>query len=154
MKIKPIEKLREICDEVAQSVGVKVADVEFKQGKTPTLTIYITNDGVMDLDMCEKFHRAIDAPLDDFDLTYGEAYTLNVSSLGIDWPFKTDEHFISHIGQRVEVKLKDSRRGKKFYDGILASYTGDAITLKVDEKNTYTIYLKNVVNVKDYIDFE
>ena len=73
--------------------------------------------------------------------------------MGIDRPFKTEKDFLSHIGQRVEVKLYASIRGKKFYDGILTSYDGNSITLKVDEKTTFTIELKNVVKVNEYIDF-
>ena len=132
----------------------EVCEVEFKQGKNPSLTVYIDKNGGVDLDTCEQFHRAIDLPLDEFDPTYGNPYTLNVSSLGADRPFKTDADFNSHIGERVEVKLINSIQGKKFYDGILMSYSGDSITLKVNEKTTYTIYLKNVVKVNEYIDFE
>ena len=84
---------------------------------------------------------------------FGEAYTLNVSSLGIDRPFKTDKDFLSHIGERVEVKLYSSIRGKKFYDGILTGYDKQTITLKVDEKTTFTIEMKNVVKVNEYVDF-
>ena len=61
---------------------------------------------------------------------------------------------MSHIGKRVEVKLYASMKGKKFYDGILLSYNKEAITLKADEKNTFTIFLKNVVKVNEYVDFE
>ncbi|MBE5734569.1 MAG: hypothetical protein E7347_05945, partial [Clostridiales bacterium] len=86
--------------------------------------------------------------------TFGKVSTLNVSSLGADRPFKTDEDFNSHIGERVEVKLVNSIKGKKFYDGILVSYDGKIITLKVDEKNTFTIDLKNTVKVNEYIDFD
>ena len=38
-------------------------------------------------------------------------------------------------------------------DGVLMSYDGKQITLKVDDKNTYTIDLKNTVKVNEYIDF-
>ena len=118
------------------------------------LSIYIDKDGGVDLNSCELFHNAILEPIDEFDPTFGQAYRLNVSSLGIDRPFKTDKDFNSHIGERVEVKLKESIRGKKFYDGVLLSYDGKQITLKVDEKTTFTIDLKNTVKVNEYIDFE
>ncbi len=154
MKTKSIEEIKKVCDQVAEDLGVTVAEIEFKQGKNPTLTIFIKKSGGVDLDTCEKFHRAVDAPLDELNPTFDLPYTLNVSSLGIDWAFKTEEDFTSHIGERVEVKLKSSMRGKKFYDGILLSYTEEAITLKVDEKNTYTIFMKNIVKVNEYIDFE
>ena len=154
MKIKPIEKLREICDEVAQSVGVKVADVEFKQGKNPALTIFIDKDGGVDLDTCELFHNAINAPIDELDPTYGLAYTLNVSSPGADRPFKTEEDFLSHIGKKVEVKLYSSVAGKKFFEGELISYDKTSAVVKVDGKNTFTFDMKNVVKMNEYIPFE
>ena len=154
MKCKPIEDIEAALQPIAEGLGIEIVEVEFKQGHSPALTVYIDIEGGVDLDTCEKFHRAIDDPLDELDPTYGEPYTLNVSSLGIDRPFKTDEDFISHIGQRVEVKLYSSIRGKKFYDGILLTYDKQAITLKVDEKQTFTIEMKNIVKVNEYIEFE
>ena len=154
MKVKSNPELVKFLTPYATELGLKIYDAEFKQGKNPSLTVFIDKDGGVDLDDCEKFHRSIDLPLDDFDPTFGNPYTLNVSSPGADRPFKTDEDFNSHIGQKVEVKLINSMQGKKFYDGTLMSYTGEAITLKVSEKNTFTIYLKNVVKVNEYIEFE
>lgn len=153
MKIKPINEIQEFLSQIANPLGIEVVEVEFKQGKNPAMTIYIDKDGGVDLDTCEVFHRAIDLPLDELDPTFGEAYTLNVSSLGIDRPFKTDKDFLSHIGEKVEVKLYSSIRGKKFYDGILTGYDKQTITLKVDEKTTFTIEMKNIVKVNEYIDF-
>ncbi len=154
MKVKSIAELQEFLSKIAEPLGITVVEVEFKQGKNPALTVYIDKDGGVDLDTCELFHRAIDEPLDEFDPTFGAPYTLNVSSLGIDRPFKTDNDFNSHIGKRVEVKLYASIRGKKFYDGILTTYDGKQITLKVSDKDTFTIELKNCVKVNEYIEFE
>lgn len=153
MKVKSNQEILDFCTPIAQSVGVEVVEVEFKQGKNPALTIFINKEGGVDLDACEKFHNAINEPLDELDPTFGAPYTLNVSSLGVDRPFKTEKDFNDHIGQRVEVKLYSSIKGKKFYDGILVQYTGDQMILKVDEKNTFTIEMKNVVKVNEYVDF-
>lgn len=153
MKVKSSQEIMDFCKPIAESVGVKVVDVEFKQGKNPALTIFIDKEGGVDLDACESFHRAIFEPIDELDPTFGAAYTLNVSSLGADRPFKSEEDFLSHIGQRVEVKLYASIRGKKFYDGILVSYNEQGITLKVDEKTTFTIEKKNLVKVNEYVEF-
>ena len=129
MKVKSNAEIAEFLSKIAEPLGITVFDVEFKQGKNPEMTIFIDKDGGVDLDTCELFHRAIDGPLDELDPTFGEPYRLNVSSLGIDRPFKTDNDFNSHIGERVEVKLVNSIKGKKFYDGILLSYDGKIITL-------------------------
>lgn len=154
MKVKSNAEILELAQKIGAPLGVKVVEVEFKQGKNPELTIFIDKEGGVDLNTCELFHNAILEPIDEFDPTFGEAYRLNVSSLGIDRPFKTDEDFYSHIGEKVEVRLVNSMKGKKFYDGVLMSYDKKQITLKVDEKNTFTIELKNIVKINEYIDFE
>ena len=153
MKVKSNAEIVDFLSPIGESVGVKVVEASFKQGKNPSLTIYIDKDGGVDLDACEKFHNAIFEPIDELDPTFGAQYTLNVSSLGVDRPFKTDKDFLDHIGQRVEVKLYASIKGKKFYDGELVSYNKETITLKVDAKNTFTIEMKNIVKVNEYVDF-
>ncbi len=153
MKIKPVEEIKSLCEKYAAPLGLTVYDVEFKQGKNPALTVFIDKAGGVSLDDCEKLHNAIFEPLDILDPTFGQAYTLNVSSLGADRPFKTDEDFNSHIGKKVEVKLYAAVKGKKFYDGELVSYDGERIVIKTD-KDTFSFDLKSVVKVNDYIDFK
>ena len=147
-----MEEIKSLCEKYAAPLGIAVADVEFKQGKSPALTVFKDKAGGVSLDDCEKLHNAIFDPLDDLDPTYGQPYTLNVSSLGADRPFKTAEDFNSHIGKKVEVKLYAAVKGKKFYDGELISYDGERIVLKT-VKETFSFDLKSVVKVNEYIDF-
>lgn len=154
MKVKTNEEIKEFLAEIATKMNIRVVDVEFKQGKNPELTIYIDKDGGMDLDTCELFHNAINTPLDELNPTFDMPYTLNVSSPGLDRPFKTEEDFLSHIGKRVEVKLSSSIKGKKFYDGILEKYDGKSAVIKVDKLNTLSIEMKNIIKMNEYIDFE
>ncbi len=153
MKVKTNAEIIEFLTPFANQTGVEIVEVEFKQGKNPSLTIYIDKDGGIDLDSCEKFHRAIFEPLDELDPTYDVPYTLNVSSLGADRPFKTEKDFLSHIGKKVEVKLYSGVKGKKFLEGELISYDGVHLVIKVDEKTTLSLEMKNVVKVNEYIDF-
>ena len=105
MKIKPIDEIQNALQPIADEMGIEIVEVEFKQGKAPALTVYIDIEGGVDLDTCEKFHRAIDTVLDEVDPTFGSPYTLNVSSPGLDRPLKTARDFQKVMGQKVEVKL-------------------------------------------------
>ena len=154
MKVKPITEIQEFCKKYAEDLGVRIVEVDFKQGKSPALTFYIEKEGGIDLDTCELFHKAIFEPLDDLDPTFGEPYTLNVSSPGADRAFKTDEDFTSRIGKMVEVKVKESIKGKKAFDGVLLEYDKKMVRVKLDAKTTLTIDLKNLVKMNDYIDFK
>lgn len=154
MKVKSNEEIENALRAVVEEQGVRLAEIEFKQGKNPSLTVFIDKDDGITLDDCENVHNAIDALLDELDPTYGEPYTLNVSSLGLDRPFKREEDFAKNLGKKVEVRLKKSVGGKKEYDGELAYYDGEIIRLKISDDKMLTFDIKKQVEkVNKYIDF-
>ncbi len=132
MKTKNIEELRVLLEGIASQMGIELVDVEFKMSKNPSLTVYIDTEDGVDLDSCEKYHRSIDGPLDEFDFTLGAAYTLNVSSPGLDRPLKTQRDFDRALGQMVEIKLYAPEKGKKLFEGLLTDYDGNNITVEID----------------------
>ncbi|MCL2796553.1 MAG: ribosome maturation factor RimP [Firmicutes bacterium] len=143
---------------VVESMGCELLDVEceVKRGDTH-LTFFIANEAGITLDDCERVHRAIDPVLDELDPSKGAPYTLNVSSPGLDRPFKTLRDFERNYGKKVEVKLYDPYRGKKVYEGVLiekAEHTVTvAVTVKaVDERIQFED--SKVVYVRPYVSFE
>ena len=130
MKVKTIEEIQNALQPIADEMEIEIVEVEFKQGREPALTVYIDTEGGVDLDTCEKFHRAIDPVLDEVDPTFGAPYTLNVSSPGLDRPLKTERDFQKCMGQRVEVKLFAPLKGKKFFEATLVGYDGNCIELE------------------------
>ena len=153
MKVKSEQEIKDFLSKYADEVGVTVEEAVFKQGKNPELTIFIDRDGGIDLDTCEKFHKLILEPIDDLDPTFGNSYTLNVSSLGADRPFKKEKDYLDHIGKMVEVKLVNAMKGKKAFDGVLERYDGKTVLVRVNEKTAYTLELKNIAKMNEYIDF-
>ena len=131
MKTKDMEILKQKLIEIAEPMGIEVVDVEFKISKNPSLTVYIDTEDGVDLDTCEKYHNAIDPMLDDYDFTLGAAYTLNVSSPGLDRPLKTSRDFDKALGQDVEIKLFAPEKGKKFFEGLLTDYDENTFTVKI-----------------------
>ncbi len=129
---KLVEKdVKELAERIALPFGFEVVDVEFKAGTNSSLTIFIYKDGGIELDDCEVFHNAIDLPLDELDPTQGKPYTLNVSSPGLDRPFKTDRDYEKHLGQKIEVRLYAPLQGQKYFEGILADFDQGTITLEL-----------------------
>ena len=129
---KLIEKdVKELAERVASTFGFEVVDVEFKSGNNSSLTIFIDKEGGIELDDCEVFHNAVDLPLDELDPTHGKPYTLNVSSPGLDRPFKTDRDYEKHLGQKIEVRLYAPLQGQKYFEGILADFDQGTITLEL-----------------------
>ena len=78
MKVKPVAEVIEFLRPVAEETGVELVDAQWDM-RTKSLTLYIDAESGVDLNLCEKFHRAADEPLDRLDPTFGEGYTLNCS---------------------------------------------------------------------------
>ena len=126
MNFKPIEEIKTFLENIAAPMGIEVVDVE---QKGEALTVFIETETGVDLDTCEKFHNAIMDPIDELDPSFGAPYTLNVSSPGLDRPFKTPRDFERNLGKEVEVKLYAPLKGKKFLEGVLASADENSVTL-------------------------
>lgn len=151
---KEIERqVSDLALRIAEPFGFEVVEVAFRPGRDASLTIYIDKPGGIDLDDCEKFHNAVDAPLDELDPTRGGAYTLNVSSPGLDRPFRTARDFERHTGEKVEVRLYAPVKGNKYFEGILAGYDGNTVTLETDGE-TMKLELTRVAKVSLAIEFD
>jgi len=158
MKVKSNEEIAEFLKPIAENLNLEIFEVVFKQAKNPSLTIFIDSEkeGGVDLNDCEAFHNAIDVPLDEFDPTFGKPYTLNVSSPGLDRPFKTDKDFLRNIGEKVEIKLyAPIKKGEKFIEATLVEYNKDAGNITVCQNGeTFKVNLNQIAKISKAIDFE
>lgn len=134
MKTKSIEELKQLLVSIAEPMNIEVVDVEFRMSKNPSLTVFIDTEDGVDLDTCEKYHNAIDAPLDEFDFTLGASYTLNVSSPGLDRPLMTARDFEKHLGEDVEIRFYAPEKGKKYFEGTLVGYDDNNVVVLIDGK--------------------
>ena len=123
-----------IAERVAGELGYFIWDVDYvKEGTEWFLRIDIDKqDGGVGIEDCEKFSRAID-PLLDEENPIEDQYTLQISSPGVEREIKNDFHMEHCLGETVQVRLYAPLNGFKEYIGKLVSYTGEAVTLEVDE---------------------
>ena len=129
MNVKPLNELKTFLEQYAAPMGIEIVDIEFSD-RERALTIFIETESGVDLDTCEAFHNAIMDPIDQFDPTYDAPYTLNVSSPGLDRPFKTPRDFERNLGKDVELKLFAPLKGKKFFFFTLVAFDENTITIK------------------------
>lgn len=152
MRFKPLEEIRAFCEEYATPLGIEIVDIEFND-KTSSLTVFIETESGVDLDTCEKFHNAILEPIDELDPSYGLPYTLNVSSPGLDRPFKSDRDFERNLGKDVEVKLYAPHKGKKLIEGELLAYDKNSVTVKTDREEI-KLSLTKIAKINKAIKFD
>lgn len=113
------------CRRLAEEQGLELVDVCLdKEGAGKYLRIYIDKPEGVSLDDCERYHRAIQPQLENYDYDF-----LEVSSPGVDRPLKKDRDFERAIGQEVEVHLFRAVDGVKLITGNLADFSKDEIVL-------------------------
>ncbi len=114
--------VRELLVDTVTEMGYYLWDVAYvKEGAGYYLRITIDSEDGINIDDCEKVHRAIDPILDRAD-PIDQAYTLEVSSPGIERELRTDEHLMACEDWQVEVRLYAPVDGSKVYRGTLREY--------------------------------
>ena len=129
MKKSVKDTVREAILPTVNELGYRIWDIQYsKVGADYHLEITIDSDEGINIEDCEKVHRAIDPILDEVD-PIENFYYLEVSSPGIERELRTDEHISLSIGQKVEAKLFTQKDGKKSFTGILTEFDGDSLSI-------------------------
>lgn len=133
-KLNVSEQVTELAKPIIENLGYELVEVKYaKSHAGMALTLFLYSPNGITLEDCEKVSHAIDEPLDELNPTNDEPYTLNVSSLGIDRPIKSQDDARRNLGNKIEVKLYASKDGKKVWKGVLSEYTQDTFTIKIDD---------------------
>lgn len=156
MKAKSDKEIFEFLLPFAKKAGVELVEVTFKLSGDPALNVYIDTEDGVDLDTLEAFHNLINDPLDELDPSFGAPYTLNVSSPGLDRPFKTPRDFERNLGLEVEIKLFAPLKGKKYFEGVMTAYDGNTVTVAIDgkEDDLYKFEIAKIAKINQAIKFD
>jgi len=117
-----IEKAMPVIKEVLDTLGYELVDVEYKTlYGDKHLIVYIASEHGVSLDDCEKVSNALDAPLDALDPTVDAPYCLDVSSPGLDRPFKSQRDYERNYGSDDSgVTLEIDGQNKVFANSAVA----------------------------------
>lgn len=135
---------------LVNEMGYQIWDVEYvREGAEQYLRVTIDKDGGIDINDCERVHRAILPLLENYEWDH-----LEVSSPGAERTLRKVEHFESAVGERSEIRLfAPDENGKKSYVGEIVSADGDGVTIKTDGGEIAVPYAK-IGKAKTLFDFE
>jgi len=126
--------LRDVLTPSADMLDVYISGIEFTQDERgPMVRIYLDgNNGGVNIDQCARFTRDID-PILDVEDPLPEAYTLEVSSPGLDRILEVDRDFTRF--QNFHIRIKRVHYKSKL-DAVLLSHTPEGINVQthVDER--------------------
>jgi ribosome maturation factor RimP len=150
-----LQKIREIAERVAESHGLEITDLDFRGGSGKAgrlLRIFIERNAAgrkalqeqaaalpnvnvdwlagVTHDDCALFSQEVSTILDVEDVVPGGAYTLEVSSPGLDRKLSKAADYQRFVGSRVKLMTREPIAGNRHFEGRLKSFDGSRISLE------------------------
>ncbi|MFY9212160.1 MAG: ribosome maturation factor RimP [Aestuariivita sp.] len=126
-------RMAEIIAPVIEDMGYELVRVRLMSGQTSTLQVMADKPaGGIEVDDCAHISNAISAVLDVEDPIL-DAYTLEVSSPGIDRPLTRLKDFDMFEGYEAKLETAELQGGRRRFKGVLAGIEGDEVLINVEE---------------------
>jgi ribosome maturation factor RimP len=140
-----------MAEDILKTTDMELIDVEYvKEGPFKYLRIYIDKPGGVSVDDMADVSRVLSKKLDEAD-PIEEQYFLEVSSPGLERPFKREEDYIRNIGNLVEAKFYKPLEGKKSMVGVLKEKRENSIVIEAGEESLL-IELKDISKINRVIE--
>jgi ribosome maturation factor RimP len=116
------EKIRQLAEPVIVSEGMELVHVECVKMHTRwIIRLFLDKENGVTLDDCANVSNQLGDIFDIREVIKG-AYTLEVSSPGIDRPISRDQDFVKYKNSKVNIKTNVKIEGIKNFHGILLDY--------------------------------
>ena len=126
-------RLAEIITPAIEDLGFELVRVRLMSGKSTTLQVMADRpNGGIEVDECAEISNAVSAVLDVEDPIL-DAYTLEVSSPGIDRPLTRLKDFEAFEGYEAKLETTELIDGRRRFKGVLAGVEGDEVLINIDQ---------------------
>lgn len=136
-------QVRPVVEPAVTAAGYDLEDVTISSaGRRSVVRIIVDRDGGVDLDDVAEISRTVSAALDDANTMGESAYTLEVTSPGVDRPLTQPRHWRRNVGRLVESGGKKARIAKVIDDGVVLEVDGAAETVSFEQASPGKIVLE------------
>jgi len=130
-----IRRVWDLAAPLALELGLEIVDIELKPeggrgGRV--LRVYLDKEGGPSLEEISQVSRELSDLLDEHDEVVDGAYTLEVSSPGVNRPLRRPEHFERFVGKKIRVQTRDKINGRRSFLGQLLEVSSDKIAMNQD----------------------
>lgn len=150
-----IARIRELAAQVAEGLGLELVEVTSFGERRPRICVFVDGPGGVTIDHCATVSRGISAALEEeLELLFEGPFRLEVSSPGLDRPFKDLADFRRNTGRRVEVHLAEARPGGvEQLVGVLEEADEQGLKLLLDDGTSARCAFDEVRKVHRSIEF-
>lgn len=122
----------DLAEPILTDRGLELVDVECRrEARGQIVRVLVDREGGVDLESLAKLSRELSDHLDVGDVIEG-AYTLEVSSPGINRPLRTADQFRRYVGKKVRVRTWAPVGGRRNFTGRLADVSDLAVRVEVE----------------------
>ncbi|HUM12439.1 MAG TPA: ribosome maturation factor RimP [Myxococcaceae bacterium] len=157
-----VSRAQALVEPIVGAEGLELVELEYvREPAGWVLRLFIdrpgrepmSKQGGVGLEECAQVSHAVETALEVEDLV-PHAYSLEVSSPGINRPLRRPEHFAKVVGQRVKVKTFGpvGQPPRKSFSGVLLQSSSSDITVQVEGGGAFQIPLRDIA--KANLDFE
>ncbi len=143
-----------LAEPVVVTAGLELVDVQYRpEGGRAVLRLLIDRpSGGVTIDELARVSRELGHVLDAYDAVPGR-YQLECSSPGVNRPLLKPDHFRRAIGQRVSVRMRTARDGRRQFRGVLVAAADDAVTVDDPDAGRAVLPLVDVERANVEFDF-
>ena len=143
-----IATMQGFAEPLLAGMAMELVEIQYRrEGYGWVLRFFIDKEGGVTIDDCAMVSREISAYLEVEDLL-DHAYTLEVSSPGLERPLKKREDYTRFTGRLARIKLLEPMDdGQRLLIGTLLGLEGDVVTLVVDGREV-VVDMKNIARAR------
>ncbi len=146
-------RLRQLIEEVVESQGYELVDVEFKgMGKSSLLRVFIDRPAGISHRDCELVSEQVGTVLDVEDLI-PFSYTLEVSSPGLDRKLVKESDYTRFEGKLARIQTRIPLNQQKVFRGRLLGLQDGKVRLELRTGSTLDIPLDVIDEARLEIDW-
>jgi ribosome maturation factor RimP len=140
---------------ILAALGLEIVEVAITgPGRSPTLRLTVDRpEGGVTVDELQAASTAVETALEVADVLPGR-YSLEVSSPGLDRPWKRLEDFRRHAGERAIVKtVAPLPDGQRHFAGRVTAVEGEVVHFASDAGDQVSIEFSNIASARPEIDW-
>lgn len=124
-----------LIEPVAADLGMEIVRVRVSGGRRPGLQVMAEKSGgaPTDVEDCAKLSRAIGPVFEAHD-PIDSAYTLEVSTPGIDRPLTRPGDFARWAGHLAKIELAAPLDGRRRFQGVIAEEAEDGVHVTLEDE--------------------
>ena len=160
MTTAPLESIRAIAERVAHARGLEVWDIQSRREAIGhVVRVFIdrpgpaaTPDESVSVEDCEQVNRELSTILDVEDpLPF--AYTLEVSSPGLDRPLRSAGDYARFAGRLAKVVVSEAVNNQKAFEGRLRGVESDDVLLEAPNGRMHRLPLRLITRGRLEVEF-